>query len=89
MTKQKFRQYKLSDLSPGDRFYFAGDKKKRVYTLNDQHPFEKQIQKGFTIFYANARADNPVPGQLQVERFKANRRVIFLRNINSIDGSMI
>lgn len=73
----------LENLKPGDRFYFAGDRKKIVYTLNTMHPFEWKVQKGFRLQYANCRMDNADAGGLQVEQFRANRRVIFLRNINT------
>lgn len=76
------QQYRLHELKPGDRFYFAGDRKKTIYTVNDIHPFEYKIQKGFRIQYCNCRQDLVPLNGLQVIPFKADRRIIFLRNIN-------
>lgn len=74
--------YNLDQLQPGDRFYFKGDRKKQVYTLNDQHPFEFKTQAGFQIKYANCRDETILSNQLQIIQFKANRSVVFLRNIH-------
>jgi hypothetical protein len=79
---EKFDQCFLFQLQPGDRFYFAGDRHKKIHTLSTEKPFEVKAQKGYRITYANCRSDNPVPGQLIQEQFKAKRRVIYLRNIN-------
>ncbi len=76
------QRYVLKDLSGGDRFYFVGDSKKRIFTLNDVHTFIMKKQAGYTKQYANCRPDAP-DGVLQVEQHLANRYVIFLRNINN------
>lgn len=83
MEKVRNKIYKLSDLEPGDRFYFAGDRKKIIYTLNHEKPFEVIKQKMFWIRYGNCRNSTAQPGQLQVERHKAERQVVFLRNENN------
>ncbi len=83
MTTDRIRnkQYTLSDLQPGDRFYFAGDKKKKLYTLNDEKPFEIKKQAGFHIKYANCQTDATGSGR-ELFSFKANRQVIFIRNVH-------
>lgn len=78
-TLTRMQSYHLSELSPGNRFYFAGDRKKKVYELNIEKPFENVRQAGFWIRYANCRNTTADPGNLVCERHKANRRVIFLR----------
>lgn len=70
--------YLLSKLLPGNRFYFAGDKKKIVYELDIDKPFEQVKQAGFWIKYANCRKTTELKLR-DPERHKANRRVIFLR----------
>ncbi len=79
--KIRNKRYILSELSPGDRFYFYGDRKKQVFQLDRLKPFETVIQKGFKIKYANCYKS----GQeytVVTERHKADRFVIFLRNVN-------
>lgn len=78
--KERNKVYRLELLSPGDRFYFAGDRKKIVYELNHEKPFENVRQKGFWIRYANCRNTTVAPGQIVVEAHKANRNVIYLRS---------
>lgn len=77
MQKDKFRNYTLSQMEDGDRFYFVGDKKKTVYHLNWLLPFETVKQKGYWFRYANCLLDD----SLISERHRADRNVIFLRNI--------
>lgn len=80
--KQRNAQYLLSEMTPGDRFYFAGDRKKQLFTLNNEQPFFTKKQVGYNIQYANCRREGVTSGNLQVEPHKVNRRVIFLRNVN-------
>lgn len=82
--KVRLQRYVLKEMEPAELFYFAGDSKKTVYTLNDVRPFERLKQAGYTKDYANCRLKNPPDGKLHVERHLANRYVIYLRNINSI-----
>jgi len=76
--KQRMKIYRLSEMEPGERFYFATDKKKNVYSLDKENPFEKVRQKGFWIRYGycyNLTHPATLP-----ERHKDDRQVIFLRN---------
>lgn len=77
MTPIKNNRYFLSQLSGGDRFYFVGNRQKKIYTLESDNTFETRKQVGFWIKYARCRADGG-----EIELHKANRYVIFLRNIN-------
>lgn len=79
--KQRNQQYKLNQMSPGDRFYFAGDRSKKVFTLDNREPFFHKIQAGFHKWYANTIPDS---APLTIEHHASNRRVIFLRNVNEI-----
>lgn len=76
---QRNCRYFLSQLVPGDRFYFYGDKKKRVLMLSDYNTFFKTNQNGFWIGYASTLNDN---GEIEIH--KSKRLVIFLRNINQV-----
>ncbi len=79
--KEKFKTCRLNEMIPGDRFYFALDKKKVVWQLQEAKPFLTKIQKGFKINYANC-----IRGgfDFTLEQFKADHHwVIFLRNINN------
>lgn len=67
----------LSDMVPGDRFYFTGDRKKTIFQLRDVEPFVQVKERGFWRRYGHCRVD----GTLQTERHLADRRVFFLRNI--------
>lgn len=83
-VRERNKAYLLSDLQSGDRFYFVSDKKRKPFTLADP-PFENRRNYGFWIKYAYCVPDlQPLNGA--VEQHKANRSVIFLRNINDSDG---
>lgn len=77
MTPVRNATYILHHLTGGSRFYFKGDRKKTVYQLITGDPFEVKKQAGFHVSYANALDSNA-----QAVQFKANREVIYLRNIN-------
>ncbi len=81
MLRIRNQQYFLYQLVGGDRFYFVGDKKKEIFTLNDVHPFQVKKQKEFHIKYANCQAGKPNEFGEMHREFKADRKVIFLRNI--------
>lgn len=76
-------RYLLSELIGGDRFYFYADRKKTVYTLNDEKPFEIKKQAGYFIKYANCRTDAIGTGGRRLVQFKADRYTIFMRNIHT------
>lgn len=80
MELERNKVYKLEVLSPGDRFYFTGDRKKIVYELNREKTFENKRQAGFWIRYANCRNTTAPPGEIVVEAHKANRTVVYLRS---------
>jgi hypothetical protein len=83
------QQCLISELVAGDRFFFAGDKKKEIYTVAAEKTFFVQQQKQWHIKYISVYRDiDGAPGpKVEVHKLKdqsgANdRRVIFLRNIN-------
>lgn len=81
--KQRNKAYNLSEMEVTDRFYFVGDRKRTVYQLTEYKPFETIKQKSFWIRYANCIPSYKATIQ-QVkypERHRADRKVIFLRNI--------
>jgi hypothetical protein len=81
MSKEKMRAYPLSDMLPGERFYFCRDRKKTIWQLNDVMPFEVKTQKGFKIKYANCRQGTE--STFTNKQFKThNAWVIFLRDVN-------
>lgn len=80
-VREHNKAYLLSDLKPGDRFYFVSDKKKKLFTLDDP-PFENKRQYGYWIKFANCKPDIPQNIMYPVEQHKANRSVIFLRKVN-------
>lgn len=77
MERQRNKRYYLSDLLPGDRFYFVGGRKKNLYTVAAGEPHFKKKQAGFWITYCRCTELDNTPIE-----FKSNRLVIFLRNIN-------
>lgn len=81
--KIRFKRYTLSELSAGDRFYFYNDRRKKVFQLDKLKPFETVLQKGFRIRYANCYPSG-AEYVVTAERHKADRLVIFLRNINDL-----
>lgn len=81
MDRQRYQRYSLSDLVPGDRFYFQGDKKKKLFDLSKDNTFFVRQQAGWNVKYATVIPAN-VPGAIP-EIHKANRFVIFIRNINN------
>ena len=82
MILQRNQQALLKYLSPGDIFYFAGDKKKHCYTLCSDNPFFKKAQSMYSVEYANCIDKMPPVGELSIKSFKSYRRVIFLRNLS-------
>lgn len=77
IRRERLHRYKLDQLQPGDRFYFAGDRSKTIYTLNLEIPFETFIYNGMKRVFAICNKD----GSKLTERHKANRPIIFLRSI--------
>lgn len=77
---QRYQKVYLRELQKGDRFYFAGDKKKVVHTVE---AFYSKLQKGYWKHYATCIQDQ-IPGKAKSksEDHLQDRRVIFLRNIN-------
>ncbi len=43
--KQPRQRYQLKDMEPGDRFYFAIDKKQTVWQVTNEEPGMKTIAK--------------------------------------------
>lgn len=85
--KTRLQIYELSDLAPGDRFYFKGDRKKKMYTVNDEKPFEVKKQMSFHIKYCNCLDETLGKSYIfQQVQFKANRQVIFIRNIHEANN---
>lgn len=82
MSKERNTRYQLKDMEPGDRFYFAGDRHKKIFRLSEETPFATVKQKLFWKRYGNCFPDNNgLP-----ERHLESRYVIFLRNINTNPG---
>lgn len=79
--KNRLQIYELSELGPGDRFYIKGHRKKKIYTVDDEKPFEIKKQMSFHIKYCNCRDESLKPG-FDLIQFKASRQVIFVRNIH-------
>lgn len=77
--KQRNNRYTLAQMEHGDRFYFATDRKRRVYQLRDYEPFEQLKVNGYWKRFAHCRPD----GSTTSERHLSNVYVIFLRNINT------
>ncbi len=75
--KQRNTRYLLSDMQPGERFYIANDRHKRVLQLYSVQPFEQIKVKGFWKRMANCLPD----GTTTPERHLANTYVIFLRTV--------
>lgn len=80
MKKIRLKIYRLHEMETGDRFYFLTDKKKTIYELDIEKPFEKVKQKEFWKRYGNCR-NTASPGE--IEHHLDDRQVIFLRNNNS------
>lgn len=82
-SKQWRTRYPLKAMEPGDRFYFPGDRHKKIYRLSDSQPFTQEKQAGFWKRYAICfLADNP---GLPIRHLESTI-VIFLRNINNNPG---
>jgi hypothetical protein len=77
--KERNKIYPLHEMLPGERFYFARDRKKVVWQLSDTIPFEIKKQAGYSVKYANCRKGSA--SIFSNEQFKANSHsVIYLRN---------
>lgn len=64
----------IYQLQPGDRFCIRGERKKSVWQLEK---IEMRYIRGFKIRFADCINDSK-----EKRTFKADRSIIFLRNIN-------
>ena len=69
MNLEQFKNYKISELRPDDRFYFASDKNKKVWQVVE-----------LSLSFNNFRYCIIENDYKQRRTIKQNKDVVFLRN---------